>query len=216
MANFRGAVHSACTQGAMRESSRPNPAPTFEDVDVSILISADAIDHGLQRLRFSRLYEVILKSGFHRLTPIGLLSPTGKGDQMRMLSPRSFLNLPRRLIAIEQRHADIEQHELRGEFIASRKRLDSVMHRAHLVAFEAEQHFKRMRGIAIVVCNQDTQSSRRCRGCSSPTHHVEACYGLIAWQSHDEFAAKSLSGTRRRDCSAVQLDDAFDESQADA
>ena len=72
---------------------------------------------------------------------------------MRALAPRSILNLPRGLVAIEQRHADIQQHELRREVIAHRKRFDSIMHGAHFVTFEAQQHCKCVRRIAIIVCD---------------------------------------------------------------
>ena len=95
MAYFGGALHLARTEGVMQGPGRPELAPThggcalmrgavklpvmrwFEKVNVSILVSADPIDHGLQCFRLSRLHEVILESGLHRLAPIGLLPPPG-------------------------------------------------------------------------------------------------------------------------------------------
>ena len=122
-------------------------------------IRDDAIHYGLEGLRLGRLYEMIPKSGSHRLVPIRLLSPACERDKMRLLSPRPFLHLPCRLVAVEQRHADIHEHELRGEIIACCKRLDSVVHRAHFVSFESEQHCQGVRRIAIVISNEDAQSS---------------------------------------------------------
>src|SRR6202163_4770226 len=69
-----------------------------------------AIDDGLESIRFGGFHEVLMESGGERPTSIRLEAPTGERHKVRLLAPRPLLNLPRGLVAIEQRHTDIQQH----------------------------------------------------------------------------------------------------------
>jgi len=117
-----------------------------------------AIDDGLQSIRVSGFQQMLMEARRHGPTPISLETPTGERNKMRLPTPGPLLNLECGLVAIEQRHADVKEYELRLEAIACCDCLDAVMHSADLVAVESQQHRKRMGRIAIVIGDENAQS----------------------------------------------------------
>lgn len=141
-------------------------------------VGVDAIHHSFQGIRLGRLHKVIVKARGNGLAPIRLLPPTGECDQVGVFSPRPLQNLPRSLVAVEERHPNIEEYKLRGKLIACCKRLDSVVDCTHFMTFEPEQHRKRMCRVAIIIGHQDAHSPGRLGRCSGIVCHIIACRTL--------------------------------------
>src|SRR5436190_1502738 len=87
-----------------------------------------------ERGEIDGLHEVMVEAGFAREAAVLVLAPSGDGDEHGIARPRFAAQAPRGIVAVQARHADVEEDDLRLEFLRFGKTRDAVERGAHLVA----------------------------------------------------------------------------------
>ena len=90
--------------------------------------------HLHQGLRVHRLDHVVVKPGFVGAAAVFGLPPPGHGDQDDAITPRLLSDSAARLVAVQLRHADVEQHHVGTELRSHVHALLPVVGRAGVVA----------------------------------------------------------------------------------
>src|SRR6185436_6699378 len=98
-----------------------------------------------------RLHEVCVEARLGCTLAIPLLSPPGHRHKGGALSPGLLPHPARRLQAVHDGHAQIEQDHLRLEVTAHPQGLRTIMRHAHVVTEYPEQRRQDLRGIEVVV-----------------------------------------------------------------
>ena len=120
------------------------------------LAGRDSAEDGLQLIKLDWFDEVGCKAG--RLGPlaIAILSPAGDGYERNVLEFGSSADLLGRLKAVHDGHAEVEQHGPWMETIDFGERRGPAMNDADFVAQQAEQPPQAVRGIGIVIHDQNS------------------------------------------------------------
>src|SRR5439155_22765552 len=88
-----------------------------------------------QSLIVHRLSEVDIKTRGLTAAPILFLTPSGQSDKQNVLAPGLLADHSGRLIAIQVRHADIQEHDIRKKHRRSLHSLDAVTRGTYFIAF---------------------------------------------------------------------------------
>src|SRR6185312_16735097 len=80
-----------------------------------------------QRAEIDGLDEMPIEAGCFRPLPIRFLTPARHGDDLSGGGPRPVPHPARCLVAIEPRHADIEQHDVGAEELRLLQGFDTVV-----------------------------------------------------------------------------------------
>src|SRR5690606_27326425 len=116
---------------------------------------------------------------------------------------------PRELVAVHARQADIHHGDLRREHLRGLQRLAAVMHRAHVVAFQAQEHCNAFGGIAVVVHDEDALAGRpEHAGALRPARRLCA-HAAYAWEPHAKERTLPRAVARRLHPAEMQLDEAL-------
>jgi len=85
------------------------------------------------------------------------MTPAGDGDDRHVLAPCQAAYSAANVVAVEPRQADVEQHDLRPQRLCGFDGRESVVCRPRLVAFHPEQRRERLRGVDIVVDDENPE-----------------------------------------------------------
>jgi hypothetical protein len=99
---------------------------------------------------------MVVEAGRLRLAAVLIAPPAGQCDQAQR-STSGAAQLPRDLVAAEARESEIEQHDLRLEFLGAAEGGLAGVRNARRVAGKSKQHGHRLGGVGVVVDNKDAQ-----------------------------------------------------------
>ena len=103
----------------------------------------------------NRFNEVAVEARFLGATPVLVPSPAGQGDDNQILAPFLLTKPAGRVVTVELRHADIEQHRRGPEVGGHFKCFETVERRRDFGPHELEEHFHALGRVAVIVDNQN-------------------------------------------------------------
>src|SRR2546425_979686 len=91
-----------------------------------------------------------------RAPTVRVLTPAGQSDERNALAPGLRTNAPRDFVAIEFRHANIQQRYIREVPLSGLERKGPVGGTKHFVPPELQQRCETLQSVCIIVRHQDS------------------------------------------------------------
>ncbi len=159
-----GLLHAATRPSAMQLP----PAISTENSagDFSLLI-AQLVQQQVKFVGVNRLDQVVIKACLLAVGQSFLVAVTTDCNQYQVFAAGQATQLPANFIAVLLGHADIQQHDLRPEFLQHVQRGRARCGTTHLVAFQFQQHHHAFENHRLVVHHQHLQSRSHCRWVAS-------------------------------------------------
>src|SRR4051812_39910356 len=94
------------------------------------------------RSRIDRLHQMNVESGGSRLELVFLIAPSRHGDEYNVLAPGQLANSSGGFVAIEHRHSNIENDDVRTECFCLLDGFQAIESDLNLVAEDTKHHLK--------------------------------------------------------------------------
>src|SRR5690348_15072843 len=199
---------------------RRSGAPGIRDVAraFELRFAVQQLDHdSLQLSGIDRLRKVSVEPRSSRRLLVLVLPETRQRDERDVAPPRFEPHAPRDFVAAHAGHADVDDGSDRSNARTELERLRTVERERYLVAGEAEHDAQGFGRVAVVVDYEHARTVRATAAAHSRFvgQHTRRRDHLVR-QPHDELAAAAGAFAARLHRAAMQLDQSFDESEADA
>src|SRR4029077_3802995 len=141
--------------------------------------------------------------------PVVFLTPAGNGDQLDTAAATAFPHSASNLVAIQSRHPNIEERDLRAELLEDCKRPRTIVHDGDRMALHAQQLRERFSRVAIIVGNQHPTTHEHDRWLPG-TRPARAVIGYgFPRQPDGEFASPTEACAARLDLPSMQIHQPF-------
>ena len=107
----------------------------------------------LKRSEIDRFDQVGRAAGFDRAGNVTGLSPAGERNDHDVFAKRCFAKASRRFVAVELRHTDIHEDDVRPKFPCDRDGFQAIAGGADIVPLQFEQQAECVAGIMVIVDN---------------------------------------------------------------
>ncbi len=161
-------------------------------VELDRPIGPKALDQLNKTFAIDGLCKVGVEAGFFRALFL-FMSPAGEGDQEHLLTPALLANAPGGLVAVELRHAQIEQHNLRARLFRGFDRLKAVQGRFDFIADSAQPSGDHLCRVWVIVGYKNTVR----HFCFSILSERAPCNRLLSFEHYCKAHQDEQSDTKK-------------------